>query len=82
MLQGSALQHGPTSENFKFKESTPSHGQGCSLLLGAVTSQCLSSVSDCSTSASQSGNRISTDVSGNLAVSLSSPQWSTMLHRL
>ena len=73
MLQGSASPHGPTSENSKFEELTPSHGQGCSLLLGAVTSQCSSPVSDCSTSASQSGNRISTDVSGSLALSLSLP---------
>ena len=51
MLQGSALQHGLTLENSKSKEFTPSHGQGCSLLLGAVTSQCSSPVSNYSTSA-------------------------------
>ena len=58
VLQGSASQHGPTSENSKSEESTPSRGQGCSLSLGAVTSQCSSPVSDCLTSASQSRNRI------------------------
>ena len=73
MLQGSASQDGPTSENSKSEESTPSHGQGCSLLLGVVISQCSSPASDCSTSASQSRNRINIDISGNLARLLRSP---------
>ena len=65
MLQGSASPHGPIWENSKFEESTPSRGPGCSLSLGAVTSQCSSPVSDCSTSASQSRKQTSTDVSRN-----------------